>query len=177
MVTDFQKKLRELREAKDREVQARRAEDDAAKTDRIAVLEHRFDQREKIVRVVEDHADNFTAELDAFARSKSFFEGMYQIVVSGDELLLDDSGAVLKSFSRIAFLLDPRPAPDDETGDSIHVRCKKTVRNRDLESSTHVVGDSESEHVAFQQFVEDEFFAFAGAYLSDSRQAPTPPLR
>ena len=177
MVTDFQKKLRELREAKDREVQARRAEDDAASSDRIAELEHRFDQRERIARVIEDHAENFTAELDTFALSKSFFEGMYQLAVSGDELLLDDSGAVVKSFSRIAFLLDPRAGDELEAGDTIHVRCKKTVRNRDLESSTHVVAEGEDAFDAFQSYVEDEFFGFANAYLSDERQAPLPPLR
>lgn len=174
MVTDFQKRLREIREAKDREVRARQAEDLATAHDRFAAIEHRFDRREKIVKVVEEHADNFAAEVEAFSRSKSFFEGMYQLEVSGDEILLDEAGTLVKRFSRITFLLDPKPAgvsgvPDCD-GESVLVRCKKVVRNRDLESASHLVESPDESLDDFRRFVEEQFLEFADAYFSGSKR-------
>src|SRR5690606_20739376 len=173
MVTDFQKQLREIREAKDLEARARRAVDQAAAHDRIAALEHRFDRRDKMVKVVEEHADNFAAEVEAFGRSKSFFEGMYQIELSGDEVVIDETGALSKTFSRITFLLDPGPAGAAKGRDGVLVRCKKTVRSRDVESTAPQVEADDETLERFREYVTQQFLDFAQAYFSDSRRPTT----
>ncbi|MFG0320696.1 MAG: hypothetical protein ACF8XB_25710 [Planctomycetota bacterium JB042] len=174
MVTDFQKQLREIREAKDREKRAREEASMAATNDRLAALEVRFDRLEKMVRIVEEHADNFAAEVGTFSRSKSFFEGMYQIELSGEEVLIDEAGALSKRFSRISFLLDSAPSVVDADGKgAVLVRCKKTVWSRDLESTSHLVDAVDESLEAFRDFVREQFLDFAQAYFSDSRR-PSP---
>lgn len=172
MVTDFQERLRQIREAKDRESQAKRARESAAETDRYQRLEMRFDRREKIEKIIEEFSDTFMAEVPTFERSKSFFEGKYKIEVSSDELALDPGSRVVKQFSRVTFLLDPRPEVVKAT-DSIQIRCKKTVRNRDLESTALVVDASEESLDLVRQFVQEQFFGFAAEYFSGTRPTST----
>ncbi len=160
MVTDFQDRLRQIREEKDRESQLKQAQHSAGDIDRIALLELRFDRRERIEKVIHESAESFLAELPSFTRSKSFFEGKYKIEVTGDDLMLDENSQLVKSFSRVMFLLDPN------ADGQIRIQCRKTAHNRDLESATHVVRDEPDALERFQVFVEDQFVSFANAYFS-----------
>lgn len=163
MVTDFQKRLREIREAKDRESAERRAEEDAKARDRFREIESRFDRRERLEGIIEEYARNFVGEVPSFSVRKSFFEGKYRIEVSGEDFVVDEAGTPRKQFSRIAFFLDPRPQAAAEG--SLEVQCKKTVRSRDLESASVTVPPDDEGLEAFERFVEGQFFEFANAYF------------
>jgi hypothetical protein len=168
MVTDFEDRLRQIRESKNRESEEQRRQDSALSAERHAELAARFDRRENLERVIGEYADKFVALVSTFTRQKSFFEGMYKIELHSDDLLLGDAGKVTKLFSRIVFLIDTH-----DTDGHMVVRCKKTVRNRDLESSMHALSRTEESFEAFSKFTEEQFLEFADAYFEGSA-APTP---
>jgi hypothetical protein len=168
MVTDFQDKLRKIRESKSRESQERRAMDSMAHLEHYHRVEFRHDRRELIEQVIEEYGAKFMAELPSFSRSKSFFEGKYKIEFSNDDLRVGAEGSLDKFFSRITFLLD---IPSDS--DVIHVRCKTIVLNQDLDSTATSV-PFEGELEAFRKFSEEQFFQFADAYFTASPDTPSP---
>lgn len=161
MVTEFQERLRQIREEKDRESKQRREQDTVAEHERLARLELRFERRERIEKMIEGYGDKFIAEVPAFSRAKSFFEGKYKIEVHNDDLLLDAAGHLTKYFSRITFLLDTQPNQG-----AIHIQCKKTVRNRDLDSTLSVLEMPAGALEAVEAFVEEQYVEFADAYFS-----------
>ncbi len=173
MVTDFQERLRRIREEKDQESKQQREANAVAELARVTRIEHRIDRREKVERIITEYIDKFTAELPVFRRNKSFFEGKYKIEVFNDDLVLGASSHVEKYFSRITFLIDPSPAPVSpdavEDHDRIHVRCKKTVRNRDIDSAVVNLSGSDESFESLRQFLEEQFFEFAGAYFQSGR--------
>ncbi len=173
MVTDFQERLRRIREEKDQESKQQREKNAVAELARVTRIEHRIDRREKIEHVITEYIDKFMAELPAFRRTKSFFEGKYKIELHNDDLVLGASSHVEKYFSRITFLIDPSPGPISVDApvdpDLIQVRCKKTVRNRDLDSAiVNVIGTDEACQ-SLRIFLEEQFFEFAGAYFQSGR--------
>ena len=161
MVTDFQERLRQIREERDRESRAKRDVEAALNLERLNALEQRFDRREQIERTIEGFASKFISEVPTFERTKSFFEGKYQIEVSTDDLLVDEHGSPQKLFSRIAFLIDTLVDAGQLT-----VVCKKTVRNRDQDPGSARVGISSTNIDEFARFAEQQFFEFADAYFS-----------
>ena len=161
MVTDFQERLRQIREARDREL---KDQTDSVPTDSLdhpSLLELRIDHREKIEKVVLDYADRFINEVPAFTRSKSFFEGKYKIEVRCEDLQIDDRGKLGKNFSRITFLIDPE-APHT----ALPVTCKKTVRSRDNDGGSTAVESSAESLEEFRTFVDDQFCQFASVYFA-----------
>ncbi len=176
MVTDFQDRLRQIREAKDRELRQQREARSTADQDRFTRMVLRFVHREKIERIIADLCDNFMQEVPSFRLSKSFFEAKYKIEIHTDDLLIGEGGRVDKFFSRITFLLDTKPGTQglgDEALGRLQVRCKKTVRNRDLESAMVEVDCSPESVSAFRQFAQEQFLEFAGEYFSSLHRAPT----
>lgn len=160
MVTDFQDRLRQIREQRDRETRAKQEVEAAANQERRSAIEERFDRREKIEAVIDALAAKFIHEVGAFSRSKSFFEGKYKIEVGHEDLLVDEQGHPQKLFSRLAFLIDTT------TPESIRVAVKKTVRNRDQESVQTEVGATPEAVAEFEQFSENQFFGFADLYFA-----------
>jgi len=161
MVTDFEERLRQIREAKARETEQQRLQANELASERHAFLASRFDRREQVEKAIAEFGDKFMDVVPAFQRTKSFFEGMYKIEVSSDEVVVGDGGKVSKLFSRITFLIDTRA-----TDGRIEVRCKKTVRNRDLESTTNTVDVTPDALEAFRKFADEQFIEFAGMYFA-----------
>lgn len=120
--------------------------------------------------MIEAFVGSFLEEVPGFSRSKSFFEGNYKIELSCDDVLLDEGGRVVKNFSRFTFLLDPKPEIESAPN-AILLRCKKTVRNWDLESTQEVVEDAAESVTALEAFVQAQLFEFAGQYFSDAPHA------
>jgi len=169
MVTDFEDRLRQIREAKHRESEQQKQHDSAVTLERQAELASRFDRREQVEKAIATYGDKFMALVPTFTRQKSFFEGMYKIEVHSDEMFVADSGKVVKHFSRVTFLIDTQ-----STDGRIVVRTKKTSRNRDLESSSYVVEPGEESLEGFKRFAEDQYIEFAGAYFSGSTPVAQP---
>lgn len=161
MVTDFEDRLRQIRAERDRETRAKQEEVAAANQQRLTTIEQRFDRREKVEAVIIALAEKFIEEVQAFGRTKSFFEGKYKIEIAHDELIVDENGAPQKLFSRIAFLLDTTA-----TDGTITVAVKKTVRNRDQEAVHTSVGTTSASMDEFTKFTEEQFFGFADAYFT-----------
>jgi len=169
MVTDFQDKLRKIRESRTRESQEKREASSVADVEHFSRVESRLLRREEIERTIAEYGEKFIAEVPSFTRSKSFFEGKYKIEFSCEDLRIAAEGAVGKFFSRITFLLDIQTETD-----LIHVRCKKTVFNKDLESTTTTIAVADPEITDFRNFTEEQFFHFADAYFTASPDAPSP---
>ena len=166
MVTDFEERLRQIREAKHRESEQLKRDDVAHAGERHAELASRFDRREKVEKSLEHCAEKFIGLVPSFSKHKSFFEGMYKIEVHSDDLVVGDGGKVSKQFSRVTFLIDVQ-SPDGRIG----VRCKKTVRNRDLESASFLIERGSEALEAFASFAEEQFIEFAGEYFSGAPAA------
>ncbi|MFH0944279.1 MAG: hypothetical protein V2A76_03700 [Planctomycetota bacterium] len=164
MVTDFQDRLRQIREAKTRELEDQAASKPADSLDCPSVLELRIDHRERIEKVILDYAKRFISEVPAFSLSKSFFEGKYKIEVRCEDLLIRDGGQLRKGFSRITFLIDP-----EASHTALPVNCKKTVRSRDQEGASTGVEASDESREEFRGFVDDQFCEFASNYFAGQR--------
>lgn len=171
MVTDFEDRLRQIREAKHRESEAQKRAQSALENERHVELANRIDRLEHVEAMLVELSDKFMEVVPTFQRSKSFFEGMYEIQVGSDEVVIGDGGLgegakMRKLFSRITFLLDTHAA-DGRIG----VRCKKTVRNRDLESTVANIEPAPTPLDPFRAFADEQFIEFAEAYFAGS---PTP---
>ena len=123
--------------------------------------DQRFERREQLERSIEGLADKFISEVPGFERAKSLYEGKYKIEVASDEFLVDEEGVPRKLFSRIAFLLDTQLDHSH-----IGVACKKTVRSRDLESTTFRVDIACDDVREFDDYAEKQFFDFADLYFA-----------
>ncbi len=168
MVTDFEERLRKIREEKSRESEAHKRHADELAHERQVQLADLFERREQLERAIEQYSDKFMEVVPAFTRTKSFFEGKYKVEVNSDEIVVGDNGRMGKLFSRVTFLLDTQSMDG-----RIVVRCKKTVRNRDLETTSTAVERSPEALETFQRYAEQQFIEFAGAYFDGEPSAKT----
>lgn len=166
MVTDFEERLRQIREAKHRESEAQRLAQSALENERHVELTNRIDRLAQVEATVVELSDKFMEVVPSFQRSKSFFEGMYEIQVGSDEVVIGENAKMKKLFSRITFLLDTHAA-DGRIG----VRCKKTVRNRDLESTVATIEPPPASLDEFRTFADEQFIDFAGTYFQNATSA------
>lgn len=166
MVTDFEERLRQIREAKHRESEAKRLAQSALENERHVELTNRIDRLAQVEATVVELSDKFMEVVPSFQRSKSFFEGMYEIQVGSDEVVIGENAKMKKLFSRITFLLDTHAA-DGRIG----VRCKKTVRNRDLESTVATIEPPPATLEEFRNFADEQFIDFAGTYFQHATPA------
>jgi hypothetical protein len=164
MVTDFQERLRQIREQQDQATRQARAAETERDLARASAVELRLERREHLEQVIDEYAQKFGGEVPGFDHSKSFFEGKYQIELHCDEILIDAQGHLGKFFSRLTFLLDIRP----DVG-AINVQVKKTVTNGDRDPSSFTVEYGTSDLSGFRLFVEEQFVEFAGDFLKSSR--------
>ncbi|MFO0982237.1 MAG: hypothetical protein U1E76_10960 [Planctomycetota bacterium] len=169
MNSDFSKRLQDIREAKKRQPapkqpSAKNLKDLIRETN---LTEKCFAYREQVQKIIEECIDRFLGEAPSFTKSKGFYEGKYCISIMADELLVDRHGEMDKHFSRISFLLDP--CGEEET---FMVQCKKTVRQRDLETSRFSQSFLITDMKEVRQFVEGQFFEFAESYFTPSGLSP-----
>jgi hypothetical protein len=166
MVTDFEERLRQIREAKNRESEAQKRAQNALENERHVELANRMDRLAQVEATLVELSDKFMEVVPAFQRTKSFFEGMYEVQVGNDEVVIGENAKMRKLFSRITFLIDTHAA-DGRIG----IRCKKTVRNRDLESTVASIDPAPATLEGFRTFVDEQFIEFAGAFFGSATPA------
>ena len=92
MVTDFQDRLRQIREEQDQAQRQARAAEAERELARASAVELRLERREQLEHVIDEYAQKFSGEVVGFVRTKSFFEGKYRIELHCDEVLFDAQG-------------------------------------------------------------------------------------
>jgi hypothetical protein len=95
--------------------------------------------------------------------TRGFYEGKYMLALRSEEELVDPSGQAARYFSRLMFLLDPHVEEN-----SFSIQAKKTIRNRDLESTSFRGQMADEDTAGFATFVEQQFLEFAESYFGDS---------
>jgi hypothetical protein len=171
MSSAFKDKLRKIRDAsaKRGEIHLKlRSEEDLIRSQRTV---HAFEFRESIEAVIEEFVRNFQAEAPGFVLTRGFFEGKYMLALRLDEELVDAGGKAARYFSRLLFLLDPHANEDQ-----FLMQCKKTIRNRDLESESRsgpMTTDAQSD---FADFIEAQFLTFAEHYFTQHALTRSSPV-
>jgi hypothetical protein len=163
MPSRFQDKLRRIRDAsRERSEQTHkvRTEEDIHRSEKTV---HAFEYRESVEAGIEDLVTSFQEEAPDFVLTRGFYEGKYMLALRLDEQLLDEDGRAGSYFSRLMLLLDPRSESAD-----FNVQCRKTIRNRDLETTTKTTPMDEESVPVLGEFIEAQFVAFAEAYFGDS---------
>lgn len=163
MSNRFKQKLKEIRD----ESQRRAVVSHKARTDedlhRSEKTVQSFDFRERVEAVIDELVLNFQGEAPGFVLHRGFFEGKYMLAMRLEEQLVDESGKPGQYFSRLVFLLDPHSSDDSFT-----VECRKTIRNRDLETLSRSGAMATEELEVYGEFVEQQFLTFAEAYFADT---------
>lgn len=169
MSSAFKDKLRKIRDAsaKRSEIHLKlRSDQDLLRSQRTVQA---FEFRESVEAVIEDFVKNFQSEAPGFVLTRGFFEGKYMLALRLDEEMLDEDGAHGRYFSRVIFLLDPHV---DEK--FFAIQTKKTIRNRDLETTSLTAEMSDKGRKEFATFVEAQFIEFAEQYFGEhSLSRPT----
>ena len=163
MSSRFRDKLKQIRDAsqKRNEVSHRaRAEADIHRSQQTVAA---FEYREQLEAVIEDFVQNFLTEAPGFSLTRGFFEGKYMLAMRLEEQLLDADGRVDGYFSRLMFLLDPHTEDN-----SFGMQCRKTIRNKDLETTSQTAEMDASGQAQFTTFIETSFLAFAEHYFGET---------
>jgi len=163
MSSRFKDKLRQIRDAGARRSEIShktRTEEDLQRSRETVKA---FEFREGIEAIIEDMVTNFQAEAPGFVLTRGFYEGKYMLALRLDEKLLDEKGEPDSYYSRLMFLLAP-----ESTSHVFSVQCRKTIRNRDLETVGHVAPMESTEMASFSEFIEEQFIAFAEGYFGET---------
>lgn len=171
MSSAFKDKLKKIRDAsaKRSEIHLRlRTDEDLVRSQRTVQA---FEFRESIEAVIEEFVRNFQSEAPGFVLTRGFFEGKYMLALRLDEELLNGEGRSGRYFSRLLFLLDPHP-DDGRFG----MQCKKTIRNRDLESDAHAGTMTPESRPDFAAFIEAQFLDFAEHYFGENSFSKPAPI-
>ena len=163
MSSRFKDKLKQIRDASQKRSeisQKERSEEDLHRSEKTV---RAFEFRERVEEVIEELVKNFQQEAPGFVLTRGFYEGKYMLALRLDEQLQDPAGQQDQYFSRVMFLLDP-----NSEDVSFGVQCRKTIRNRDVETTSHR-GPMDREQIGeFSDFIEAQFIAFAEAYFGDT---------
>ncbi len=163
MTNRFRDKLKQIRDASQKRSEASHKVRSAADIQRSLLTVAAFDYREQLESVIDDFVDNFLTEAPGFALTRGFFEGKYMLALRSDERLIDGDGQIGSYFSRLMFLLDPHS--NDKT---FGIQCRKTIRNRDLETHSHATTMDDSGREELEQFIEAQFLGFAEGYFGET---------
>lgn len=174
MTSRFQDKLKEIRDQSARRNEAShkvRSLEDMARSQKTV---RAFEYREKVEQVIEDLVANFVLEAPGFVLSRGFFEGKYMLALRTDEQLMDENGRVGHYFSRVIFLLAPHSEDD-----SFEIQCRKTIRNRDMETQSRTAAMATEALPEISEFIEEQFLGFARVYFGETpltrpASVPTP---
>jgi len=163
MTSRFQDKLKQIRDASQKRSEISHKVRAEADIHRSQLTVASFEFREQLESVIEEFVENFLTAAPGFVLTRGFFEGKYMLAMRLEENLMDASGQVDGYFSRLMFLLDPHSV-DHRMG----LQCRKTIRNRDLETSNLVANmDSEGQQ-QLSDFIETQFVAFAEGYFGET---------
>jgi hypothetical protein len=163
MSSAFKDKLKKIRDAstKRSEIQIKlRSEEDLLRSQKTVQA---FEFRESIEAVIEDLVKNFQAEAPVFVLTRGFYEGKYMLALRSEEELVDPAGQAARYYSRLMFLLDPHVDQN-----CFGIQAKKTIRNRDLESTSFRGHMADEDTAGFASFVEQQFLEFAESYFGDT---------
>jgi hypothetical protein len=80
-----------------------------------------------------------------------------------DEQLVDGDGRLGSYFSRLVFLLDPHSSEG-----TFGIQCRKTIRNRDLETCSHATTMDAVGRLELDSFIETQFLSFAEGYFGET---------
>ncbi|MFT7461937.1 MAG: hypothetical protein ACI9EF_000271 [Pseudohongiellaceae bacterium] len=167
MSNQFKARLKQIRDDSERRSEASHKARSHEDMERSQKTFDGFEFREKVEAIIEELAAGFCAEASGFELSRGFYEGKYQLALRLEEPLTADDGSTENYFSRLVFLLDPHIEDD-----ILEVQCRKTIRNRDLESTSHsyhmVISDLES----IEKYIENQFVSFAESYFDSSALRP-----
>ena len=172
MSNQFKDKLKEIRDASTRRSEAVSKERSADEIHRSQKTVMAFDYRERVERVIDELVAGFLVEAPSFTLSRGFFEGKYMLALRLDERLMDQQGEVDNYYSRIMFLLAPH-SEDDSFG----IQCRKTIRNKDLETHSSACPMTDQALPDLAGFIEEHFLIFARGYFGEtplSRPAGVP---
>ena len=156
--TDKLKAIRDAcvtRSAEDAQV---RKQAEAARSERTS---RGIEFRERLETVIDEFTKSWQTEAPSFELKRGFFEGKYMLALrAGDE---PDDGALStdRAYSRLMFLLSP-----DLEEDLLQLQCRKTIRDRDLDSASVTQPMTEVGLVALTNFVEAQFVEFAERYFA-----------
>lgn len=163
MSKHFKDKLKKIRDAsiKRNEISQRSRSDEEIHRSEKTVRSFEF--REAIESFIEELVKNFQSEAPGFVLTRGFFEGKYMLAFRLDEQLMDTEGKVDSYFSRLMFLLDPH---SDEN--SFEIQCRKTIRNKDLETTSQAGQMLDDALATYTDFIEAQFVAFAEGYFGET---------
>ena len=163
MSNAFKDKLKKIRDASSKrgEIQIKlRSEEELLRSQKTVQA---FEFREGIEAVIEELVKNFQVEAPAFVLTRGFYEGKYMLALRSEEELVDPEGRAARYFSRLMFLLDPHV---DEN--SFGIQAKKTIRNRDMDSTSFRGQMADEDRDGFSSYVEQQFLEFAENYFGDT---------
>lgn len=170
MINQFKARLKQIRDASERRTEASQKARSSEDMQRSQKTFQGFEFREKVEAVIEELAEGFSGEAGGFELSRGFYESKYMLALRLDERLTSEDGDKGSYFSRIVFLLDPHIADD-----SFEVECRKTIRNRDIETTSHAAHMVTDDLASIAGFLEDQFVAFAEGYFGGmDAKHPTP---
>jgi len=170
MINQFKARLKQIRDASERRTEASQKARSSEDMQRAQKTFQGFEFREKVEAIIEELAEGFSGEAGGFELSRGFYESKYMLALRLDERLTSGDGDKGNYFSRIVFLLDPHIADD-----AFEVECRKTIRNRDLETTTHAAHMVTDDLTSIAGFLEDQFVAFAEGYFGGmDAKRPTP---
>ena len=163
MTSRFRDKLKQIRDASQKRSAQSHRERTEEDIQRSQLTVAAFEFREQLEAVIDDFVANFHTEAPGFVLTRGFFEGKYMLALRLDEQLLDTEGRLDGYFSRLVFLLDPHSATQD-----FGIQCRKTIRNRDLETTNDAAPMTDEGREQLSAFIEAQFLAFAEAYFGET---------
>jgi hypothetical protein len=162
MSNQFKTRLKQIRDASERRTVASQKARSCEDMERSQKTFQGFEFREKVEAIIDELSEGFSAEADGFELSRGFYESKYMLALRLEEELTDLEGDKGNYFSRIVFLLDPHIADN-----AFEVQCRKTIRNRDLETTSHEAHMVTDDLASIAGFLEDQFVAFAEGYFGE----------
>lgn len=163
MSSRFRDKLKQIRDASQKRSEASHKVRSEADIQRSQLTVAAFEYREQLETVIDDFVENFLTEAPGFALTRGFFEGKYMLALRFDEQLIDGDGQIGGYFSRLMFLLDPHGNEG-----TFGIQCRKTIRNRDLETSSHATTMDAAGRTELESFIETQFLTFAEGYFGET---------
>ena len=163
MSSRFRDKLKQIRDASQKRIETSHRIRTEADIQRSQLTVAAFEYREALEAVIDDFVENFLTEAPGFALTRGFFEGKYMLALRCDEQLLDGDGRPGTYFSRLMFLLDPH-----STDGTFAIQCRKTIRDKDRETTHHATTMDETGRLELEAFIETAFLDFAEHYFGET---------
>jgi len=165
MASTFQNKLKEIRDAGSRRSEELQKVRSSIGIERSLKTVHGFEYRERVEGVIEELVAGFQEAAIGFELSRGFYEGKYMLALRHVDAHADEKTASTShgAFSRVIFLLAPHSEDD-----TFEIQCRKTIRDRDLETLSVTVPMGDESFGRIGEFIEGQFLTFAESYFAES---------